>query len=107
MHKIMHICFIRIGKFLDLQVHLHLNMFLKLAVLALVAAALGCQDATTLIKNAEGFRACTYVDTTGHKTICYGIYPRFTSHCLRLLFSAIYTSRDDDGSLLPFPLQMQ
>jgi len=26
----------------------------------------------SLIEQAEGYRDCTYVDTTGHKTICYG-----------------------------------
>ena len=48
--------------------------------LALVLALLGCAraqeancaSALSLIEEAEGFRACTYVDTTGHKTICYG-----------------------------------
>lgn len=43
---------------------------------ALVAAAtrpaMACQSATALIKAAEGYRPCTYKDTTGHKTICYG-----------------------------------
>jgi hypothetical protein len=32
----------------------------------------GCASATQLIESAEGLRLCTYVDTTGHKTICYG-----------------------------------
>eukprot|EP00041_Stephanoeca_diplocostata_P004516 m.46477 g.46477 ORF g.46477 m.46477 type:complete len:201 (-) comp15162_c0_seq1:546-1148(-) len=31
-----------------------------------------CQSALSLIEQAEGYRDCTYVDTTGHKTICYG-----------------------------------
>ena len=33
---------------------------------------LACESATSLIESAEGYRDCTYVDTTGHKTICYG-----------------------------------
>eukprot|EP00049_Salpingoeca_infusionum_P024209 m.15227 g.15227 ORF g.15227 m.15227 type:complete len:169 (-) comp6536_c0_seq1:154-660(-) len=45
----------------------------SLIVLASVlAVATACQSALDLIKAAEGFRACEYVDTTGHKTICYG-----------------------------------
>jgi GH24 family phage-related lysozyme (muramidase) len=39
---------------------------------AMLAVAFGCQTALQLIEQAEGFRACTYVDTTGHRTICYG-----------------------------------
>ena len=33
---------------------------------------MACESATALIEAAEGYRDCTYVDTTGHKTICYG-----------------------------------
>ncbi len=33
---------------------------------------MGCESAISLIEQAEGYRDCTYVDTTGHKTICYG-----------------------------------
>ncbi|EDQ86225.1 uncharacterized protein MONBRDRAFT_38498 [Monosiga brevicollis MX1] len=43
-----------------------------IALTMLVAAASACESALDLIKSAEGFRSCTYVDTTGHKTICYG-----------------------------------
>lgn len=32
----------------------------------------GCASAISLIEQGEGYRDCTYVDTTGHKTICYG-----------------------------------
>ena len=32
----------------------------------------GCYSDTDLIKMSEGYRACEYVDTTGHKTVCYG-----------------------------------
>ncbi|CAE7517501.1 E [Symbiodinium sp. KB8] len=35
-------------------------------------AVMACESATALIEAAEGYRDCTYVDTTGHKTICYG-----------------------------------
>ncbi len=31
-----------------------------------------CPTGQSLVQQAEGFEACTYVDTTGHKTICYG-----------------------------------
>ena len=31
-----------------------------------------CQSDTDLIKVSEGFRACTYKDSVGIKTICYG-----------------------------------
>ena len=31
-----------------------------------------CQSDESLIKQAEGFRSCKYVDTTGNRTICYG-----------------------------------
>eukprot|EP01147_Barroeca_monosierra_P000741 gene741-4033_t len=50
------------------------RIFVMAAALLLVMTlpANACQSATELIKQAEGFRACTYVDTTGHKTICYG-----------------------------------
>jgi GH24 family phage-related lysozyme (muramidase) len=41
-------------------------------VAAMAAAAMACDSAIDLIKQAEGFRACTDIDTTGHKTICYG-----------------------------------
>ncbi|EGD74028.1 hypothetical protein PTSG_05725 [Salpingoeca rosetta] len=41
-------------------------------VAALATASMACESATNLIKQAEGYRPCTYVDTTGHKTICYG-----------------------------------
>ena len=36
------------------------------------AAPANCESAVDLIMAAEGLRLCTYVDTTGHKTICYG-----------------------------------
>ena len=32
----------------------------------------GCQSDTDLIKISEGFRSCTYKDSVGIKTICYG-----------------------------------
>jgi lysozyme len=35
-------------------------------------APANCPNAQQLIAQAEGFRQCTYTDTTGHKTICYG-----------------------------------
>jgi GH24 family phage-related lysozyme (muramidase) len=44
---------------------------LLVCVLA-VSNSLACESALSLIEKAEGFRACTYTDTTGHKTICYG-----------------------------------
>jgi lysozyme len=55
-------------------------MAYALVLLALIGAAVAkpvgntsnCETANQLIAEAEGFRACTYVDTTGHKTICYG-----------------------------------
>ena len=31
-----------------------------------------CPSDTSLIKSAEGLELCTYTDTTGHPTICYG-----------------------------------
>lgn len=31
-----------------------------------------CPSALSLVQQAEGYKGCTYVDTTGHKTICYG-----------------------------------
>ena len=31
-----------------------------------------CASDESLIKQAEGFRSCKYVDTTGNRTICYG-----------------------------------
>jgi lysozyme len=37
-----------------------------------VPPSTNCESATDLIMAAEGLRLCTYVDTTGHKTICYG-----------------------------------
>ena len=40
--------------------------------LCAVAGALACDSAMTLIEQAEGFRACEYMDTTGHRTVCYG-----------------------------------
>lgn len=52
----------------------------SICLIAFATYAAGCQSATTLIQNAEGFRACTYVDTTGHKTICYGVL--FPCHLL-------------------------
>ena len=36
------------------------------------STATKCQDAISLIKQAEGFRECTYRDTKELKTICYG-----------------------------------
>ena len=42
----------------------------------LVAALVGCTSAyksdTDLIKQGEGYRQCTYTDTKGIKTVCYG-----------------------------------
>merc|ERR1712147_186161 len=32
----------------------------------------GCYSDTDLIKMSEGYRACTYLDTMGIKTVCYG-----------------------------------
>jgi len=40
--------------------------------LSVLAVAYACDDAMTLIEEAEGLELCEYVDTTGHPTICYG-----------------------------------
>ena len=42
------------------------------SALAIPINVTNCPTAQQLIASAEGYRACTYVDTTGHKTICYG-----------------------------------
>lgn len=48
-------------------------VYLRCLVLAvLVTSGAACESAIDLIKEAEGFRACEYVDSTGHPTICYG-----------------------------------
>eukprot|EP00500_Bicosoecida_sp_ms1_P001776 CAMPEP_0203815028 /NCGR_PEP_ID=MMETSP0115-20131106/7445_1 /ASSEMBLY_ACC=CAM_ASM_000227 /TAXON_ID=33651 /ORGANISM="Bicosoecid sp, Strain ms1" /LENGTH=367 /DNA_ID=CAMNT_0050723917 /DNA_START=75 /DNA_END=1175 /DNA_ORIENTATION=- len=47
-----------------------LTAFVALA--ALLAGAQACSSAMDLIKQAEGYRSCEYMDTTGHRTICYG-----------------------------------
>mmetsp|Transcript_28762 Transcript_28762/g.43434 ORF Transcript_28762/g.43434 Transcript_28762/m.43434 type:complete len:169 (-) Transcript_28762:45-551(-) len=41
-------------------------------IAALVATAAAWKTDTELIKEAEGFRDCTYTDTRGIKTVCYG-----------------------------------
>ena len=32
----------------------------------------GCSSAQELVERHEGYRSCEYVDTTGHRTICFG-----------------------------------
>ena len=43
------------------------------AFIAAVATASSCESDTQLIKEGEGFRSCMYVDTTGNRTVCYGL----------------------------------
>ena len=48
-------------------------MFKNTLVAALMmGSASAWQTDTTLIKLGEGFRSCTYKDTLGIKTVCYG-----------------------------------
>ena len=45
----------------------------KLATVLLSAATVSAwQSDVDLIKSAEGYRSCTYKDTKGIKTVCYG-----------------------------------
>ena len=39
---------------------------------ALGSASNGCQSDLALVKDGEGLRTCTYKDTKGIKTVCYG-----------------------------------
>ena len=41
-------------------------------IAALVATTSAYQSDVALIKQGEGFRSCTYKDTMGIKTVCYG-----------------------------------
>lgn len=48
------------------------TVHLNVALVHALSATGNCPTATDLITSAEGLKLCTYVDTTGHKTICYG-----------------------------------
>eukprot|EP00441_Pelagodinium_beii_P021701 CAMPEP_0197660516 /NCGR_PEP_ID=MMETSP1338-20131121/50892_1 /TAXON_ID=43686 ORGANISM="Pelagodinium beii, Strain RCC1491" /NCGR_SAMPLE_ID=MMETSP1338 /ASSEMBLY_ACC=CAM_ASM_000754 /LENGTH=103 /DNA_ID=CAMNT_0043237877 /DNA_START=93 /DNA_END=401 /DNA_ORIENTATION=+ len=50
-----------------------LHLVVAAVVLACaVSQAFACESAMSLIEQAEGLRLCEYVDTTGHRTVCYG-----------------------------------
>eukprot|EP00929_Paragymnodinium_shiwhaense_P105689 TRINITY_DN70745_c0_g1_i1.p2 TRINITY_DN70745_c0_g1~~TRINITY_DN70745_c0_g1_i1.p2 ORF type:complete len:186 (+),score=37.55 TRINITY_DN70745_c0_g1_i1:37-558(+) len=46
--------------------------FALVIIASLSASAFACESAQSLIEQAEGYRACEYVDTQGHPTVCYG-----------------------------------
>ena len=47
-------------------------MFKNLMIGALLGSASAWKSDTDLIKQGEGFKLCTYKDTMGIKTVCYG-----------------------------------
>ena len=42
-------------------------------ILFVAAAQAKCQTDTELIKEGEGLELCEYMDTTGNRTVCYGL----------------------------------